>query len=167
MSRFRTVLGLLVALVSIVAFALPAEAHRLKLFVSVEGMTVSGYAFFIGGGRPQDVAWVGRTDAGTEVHRGRTDAEGAFAWVADRPADYVLLVDTGDGHFTEEKIPADRFAPGAPAASADAPSPAPPPVIAAPAPAEVGAATPVASVATPVAWAVVIRRRMRRAPAKR
>ncbi len=109
MNRLRAFLGTLVALAFIAAFAAPAEAHRLKLFVSVEGMTVSGYAFFIGGGRPQDVAFLIRDGAGADVHHGRTDAEGAFSWAAEKPADYLLLVDTGDGHFAEEKIPADRF----------------------------------------------------------
>lgn len=116
MTRLRAHLVGLVTLVFVVALTVPAEAHRLKLFVSVEGMTLSGYAFFIGGGRPQDVAFVVKDANGTAVHQGRTDAEGAFAWTAGKPADYTLAVDTGDGHFAEEKIAADRFSPEASAA---------------------------------------------------
>jgi len=115
--RFRAFLGLIAALILFAAFPTVAEAHRLKLFVSVEGMTVSGYAFFIGGGRPQEVEYFVKDGAGAEVHRGRTDGEGGFSWVAEKPSDYVLAVDTGDGHFAEEKIPADRFSPDATSAT--------------------------------------------------
>jgi nickel transport protein len=115
MIRARAVLGMIAAIVLVVAGTTSAGAHRLKLFVSVDGMTLSGYAFFIGGGRPQDVGFVVKDASGTEVHRGRTDDHGAFAWTADRPADYVLSVDTGEGHFADEKIPADRFSTAAPA----------------------------------------------------
>lgn len=118
MNRFRSFLGALITLVLVAAFTTSAEAHRLKLFVSVEGMTVSGYAFFIGGGRPQGVDFFIKDGTGSEVHRGRTDSEGSFSWAAEKPADYVLSVDTGDGHFADEKIPADRFSPEAAAAPA-------------------------------------------------
>lgn len=105
----RPLLGLFAALVLAVAGTTPTHAHRLKLFVAVEGMTVSGYAFFIGGGRPQDVDFVIKDGAGAPVHRGRTDDKGAFAWTATAPTDYTFSIDAGDGHFVDEKIPADRF----------------------------------------------------------
>jgi nickel transport protein len=122
MNHVRALLGLFAAFALILALALTGatsvQAHRLKLFVSVEGMTVSGYAFFIGGGRPQDVDFVVKDAAGAPVHRGCTDEKGAFAWIAAAPADYTLSLDTGDGHFVDEKIPADRFSLTAPAAAA-------------------------------------------------
>jgi nickel transport protein len=114
----RPLLGMFAALVLALAGATSAQAHRLKLFVSVEGMTVSGHAFFIGGGRPQDVDFVIKDAAGAPVHRGRTDDKGAFAWTATVPVDYTFSLDTGDGHFADEKIAADRFSPAAPAAAA-------------------------------------------------
>jgi nickel transport protein len=118
MNRFSAVRGMFTAFVLVLAAATSAEAHRLKLFVSVEGMTMSGHAFFIGGGRPQDVGFVVKDASGAEIHRGRTDDQGAFSWTATKPADYVLSVDTGDGHFADEKIPTDRFSPAAQAAAA-------------------------------------------------
>ncbi|NJL09182.1 MAG: carboxypeptidase regulatory-like domain-containing protein, partial [Methylacidiphilales bacterium] len=86
----------------------PAEAHRLKLFVTVEGDTLSGYAFFIGGGRPQGVAVTIRDAANAVVHRSMTDDAGGFAWRAAPPGAYTVSVDTGDGHAVSETIPADR-----------------------------------------------------------
>ncbi|MDQ2078620.1 cobalamin biosynthesis protein CbiM [Xanthobacteraceae bacterium Astr-EGSB] len=132
MNHVRALLGLFAAfaLAFVLAMALAltgatsAQAHRLKLFVSVDGMTVSGYAFFIGGGRPQDVDFVVKDAAGAPVHRGRTDEKGAFAWTAAAPADYTLSLDTGDGHFADEKIPADRFSLTAPAIAAAVQAPA-------------------------------------------
>jgi nickel transport protein len=118
MNPARAVLGIVTAIGLVVVGATSAGAHRLKLFVAIDGMTLSGYAFFIGGGRPQDVGFVVKDAFGTEVHRGRTDDHGAFAWTADRPADYVLSVDTGEGHFADEKIPADRFSTAAPGTAA-------------------------------------------------
>lgn len=96
------------------AFALfgagPAAAHRLKLFATVEGATISGYGFFVGGGRPEGVEFLVRDHLGTVVHRGTTDASGAFAWAAPRPDTYTVAIDTGDGHFAETTLAADRFA---------------------------------------------------------
>jgi nickel transport protein len=133
----RPLLGLFAALILALTGVTPSQAHRLKLFVSVEGMTVSGYAFFIGGGRPQEVEFVIKDAAGTPVHRGRTDNKGTFAWTAAAPADYTFSLDTGDGHFADEKIPADRFSQAAPSAAPSVATPAPaetpPPVADAPA----------------------------------
>jgi nickel transport protein len=110
---------------ALLALANPAMAHRLKLFLTVEGATVSGYAFFVGGGRPQGVAVIVKDGANTEVFRGTTNEAGAFAWTAPRAADYTLSIDTGDGHMVEEKIAVARFA-GIPAATPPAPASTPP-----------------------------------------
>lgn len=90
--------------------AAPALAHRLKLFATVEGTTVSGYGFFVGGGRPEGVEFVVRDHGGAVVHRGTTDASGNFSWVAPKADDYTLAIDSGDGHFAETTLAADRFA---------------------------------------------------------
>ncbi|TBW40638.1 cobalamin biosynthesis protein CbiM [Siculibacillus lacustris] len=154
MTRVRAALAILVALAILAGSAPAAEAHRLKLFVAVEGLTISGYAFFVGGGRPQDVDFLVKDGTGAAVDRGRTDAEGAFSWNAKRPADYLLAVDTGDGHFAEEKIPADRFSPDAAAASAGPASASPatprPGVAAAASPESTSAIAPPPACPTPV-----------------
>jgi nickel transport protein len=133
----------------VLAFAAPAEAHRLKLFVTAEDGEIGGYAFFVGGGRPEGVDFVVKDGDGREVFRGRTDDQGNFRWRPTVAADYAVTVDAGDGHWVEGKIAADRLS----IASA--------PTRVAPAPAAVSSATvspaaaaPEAAPATPAAAAV-------------
>jgi nickel transport protein len=152
---------LLAIALALLALANPAAAHRLKLFVTVEGDAVSGYAFFVGGGRPQGVAIVVRDAANAEVFRGATDEAGAFAWKAPKPADYTLSIDTGDGHMVEETIAAARFA-GTPAATPPA-LPAP----SVPAPAASAAAPPAPACSPdPAALAAMVEAATERAVAR-
>ncbi|EJW09732.1 hypothetical protein A33M_1009 [Rhodovulum sp. PH10] len=88
----------------------PAEAHRLKVFATVEDGAITGYAFFIGGGRPEGVDFIVKNGSGTAVHRGKTDDEGGFRWRPDHAEDYSVTVDAGDGHFAAAEILADRLA---------------------------------------------------------
>ncbi len=123
--------SVILALPVLGALVAPAAAHRLKLFATVDGATVSGYGFFIGGGRPEGVEIDVKDGSGAVVHHGRTDDQGAFSWVAPKAGDYTVTMNTGDGHFAETTIAADRFAGSAStapsSASAPAPAPTPPP----------------------------------------
>lgn len=101
---------LALALVLVLAATAPAAAHRLKLFATVEGDTIAGYAFFIGGGRPQGADIVIRDAAGQVVHRTATDAQGGFAWTPPAPGDFTVTVDARDGHVATIAIGPDRFA---------------------------------------------------------
>lgn len=105
----RFVLAGLVAGLVLVVASLPAAAHRLKLFATVEAGEIVAEAFFVGGGRPEGVEVVVRDGGGAEIHRGRTDAAGGFRWRPPRAGDLTLRVDTGDGHFAETTLAADRF----------------------------------------------------------
>lgn len=87
-----------------------AEAHRLKLFVAVEDGGIGGYAFFIGGGRPEGADFFVKDATGVEAFHGKTDDRGGFHWRPSVAADYTVSVDTGDGHWAQEKIDADRLA---------------------------------------------------------
>lgn len=105
-----------------------AAAHRLKLFATAEGQTVSGYGFFVGGGRAAGAPIVARDGAGAEIWRGTTGEDGGFRF--DTPAaGLTLLLDAGDGHAAELTLGPDRFAPATPASppviAADAPTSAP------------------------------------------
>lgn len=86
-----------------------ASAHRLKLFVTVDGGDVVGEAFFVGGGRPEGVAVVARDPGGAEVGRTLTSETGEFRLHPARVGDLVVAVDTGDGHFAEARLVAERF----------------------------------------------------------
>ena len=119
---------LLTALLLALAFAGPAQAHKLKVFATVEGGEVKGYAFFIGGGRAAQTAWVAKDAAGAPIASGTTDGEGRFAFPAPQPpTDATVTVDTREGHVASVTLPAARFG-GAvvaapPVLTADAPTP--------------------------------------------
>ncbi|MGD9536643.1 MAG: cobalamin biosynthesis protein CbiM [Alphaproteobacteria bacterium] len=99
-----------VALVAFLVAVQPAHAHRLKVFATVEDGVVTGYAFFVGGGRPKGATLIIRNAAGTELYRGATDDEGGFAWRPPQPLDLAVVVDARDGHVAEARLAATRFA---------------------------------------------------------
>ena len=131
----RRILAAVVLAVTLVSSG-AAEAHLLKLFVDVEGPTISGYGFFVGGGRPQGARVLLRDDAGREVASLATDESGRFSWTAPGPGAYVVALDAGDGHFVERRIGAERFTP---AAAAPGPTASAPPSVASPEPRDLGA----------------------------
>lgn len=116
---------LAVALFALVCLALPAEAHRLKLFAQVTGDSISGYGFYIGGGRPQGTDLIVSTPDGKEVSRLKTGADGSFSYTPPSPGTYHLVLSGGDGHIATVDIstggapaakPAVAVKPDAPAA---------------------------------------------------
>lgn len=88
----------------------PATAHSLRLFAKVEGDKVSGYAFFIGGGRPAGVNWVAKMGAQT-VATGKTGQDGDYSFtVPDQVGEGIAItVDTGEGHIATTLLKPDRF----------------------------------------------------------
>ncbi|MBL8572602.1 MAG: cobalamin biosynthesis protein CbiM [Hyphomicrobiaceae bacterium] len=104
---------LVFALLALLAVAIPAQAHRLKLFATVEAGNVSGYAFFVGGGRAAGVRLTIRDRDGHLLHGGETDADGGFRFAPDRPIALVIAVESGDGHIAETSVDAERFGAGA------------------------------------------------------
>jgi nickel transport protein len=112
--------AVLAALALILVLSAPAAAHKLKVFATVEGDAVVGYAFFIGGGRAMDTPFTARTGGGAEIASGRTDEAGGFRVIPAAPvtSDIVITVDTREGHIASATVPASRFGTGAPAAAA-------------------------------------------------
>jgi nickel transport protein len=86
-----------------------ANAHRLKVFATVEAGAITGYGFFVGGGRPRGSAVIIRDANGQEVFKGETDEEGRFSWRPSSPSDFTISVDTREGHMAEARIAANRF----------------------------------------------------------
>ncbi len=110
--------------VALLALSLPAEAHKLKVFAAVDGLSVHGYAFFIGGGRPEGSAWTARNAAGATIASGTTDAEGRFAFQlpASPAGDVTVTVDTHEAHIASATLSARTLG----AADAGTPPPAQP-----------------------------------------
>ncbi|WP_118133469.1 carboxypeptidase-like regulatory domain-containing protein [Oceanicella sp. SM1341] len=105
MRRGTLLAGLALAL----ALAGPAAAHRLKLFAAVEGDTVSGYGFFIGGGRPRGAEVTLFNGEGAPLAQVRTAEDGSFALGPVAPGAHALVIDAGDGHVARLALGAERF----------------------------------------------------------
>lgn len=95
------------ALVALACLALPAEAHRLKLFAQVTGETIAGYGFYIGGGRPEGADLVVATPDGKEVSRLKTGTDGGFSFTPPTPGRYRLTLSGGDGHLATVDVSTD------------------------------------------------------------
>lgn len=102
---------LLFAIVLAVLSIQPALAHKLKVFATIEGEAVTGYAFFIGGGRAQGARWAAVEGDDTPLGEGRTDSEGRFSLVPQQPvtADIRITIDTEEGHIASAVLPVARF----------------------------------------------------------
>lgn len=113
------ILRVLSVLAALMALAAPAEAHKLKLFATVANDRVSGYAFFIGGGRAEGVNWSATSGSGGPIASGKTDDQGNYAFAVPGPevAPVTVSVDTHEGHMASVTLGAERFG-GAPAPAA-------------------------------------------------
>ena len=84
-----------------------AEAHKLKIFATVTGAVIEGYAYFSPGGRANTVSVTLAANDGVVQAKAITDAEGNFRFEATRRVDYVITVDAGDGHVASATIAAE------------------------------------------------------------
>lgn len=102
---------LLLSLLLLPALAAPAEAHKLKVFATVEGGAVAGYAFFIGGGRAMGTPWAAKDAAGTIIAEGKTDDEGRYRFTPPQPvtSEITITVNTQEGHIASAVVPPSRF----------------------------------------------------------
>lgn len=105
----RTVCFPLCMIATTLCFSTAAEAHRLKLFATVEGDTVSGYGFFIGAGRPNEAQVIIRNSEGMELFKGPAGEDGSFSFRPEAPANLFLTINAGDGHVAETYIAAEQF----------------------------------------------------------
>jgi len=76
----------------------PAYAHKLKLFASAEGRTISGYAYFSGGARPRNQTVSVFSPTGDKLAETETNDRGEFAFVATCRCDHLLRIALPDGH---------------------------------------------------------------------
>ena len=109
MKRALLTLALLLA-------AAPAHAHKLKLFVSLEGAVAVGTAYFAGGGKAAGLDGRVLDSDGTAIATLRTDAEGAFRFTPPDGRAYRIRFESGDGHMAEATIGAAAAAPAIAAA---------------------------------------------------
>ena len=75
-----------------------AQAHKLKVFATAVGADISGYAYFVPGGRAQEASVTVQLPNGQVVETLHTNVNGEFSFHATNAADHSILVDAGDGH---------------------------------------------------------------------
>lgn len=98
-------------LVFLLALALPAQAHKLKVFAQTQGSLIEGRVYFVGGVKAQGAAIRIKTPAGELLAEVTADADGHFSYRADRAVDLVIEADSGDGHLASWPITAQALAP--------------------------------------------------------
>ncbi len=89
--------------------ATSTSAHNFKVFATIEDGDVTGYAFFVGGGRPHGAIIIIQDTASNELYRGTTDDAGIFSWRPAQPADLTVVANAGDGHVATTRISRERF----------------------------------------------------------
>ncbi len=86
-----------------------AYAHKVKIFATVEGDSISGYVYYTSSARAKNVPVEFVGPDGKSFDRIKTDAKGEFKVKARYRVDTLLTLDTGDGHGAKWLISADEF----------------------------------------------------------
>lgn len=97
------------ALIFFLAYASPALAHKVKVFAWTEGAVISGYVYFPGGARAQNVRVVFYGPEDKSLGETVTNKKGEFAFTAPYKCDYRVVADIGDGHQAEYTLPASEL----------------------------------------------------------
>ncbi|ALG69286.2 hypothetical protein [Beggiatoa leptomitoformis] len=84
-----------------------AYAHKVKLFATVEGSTINGYAYFSGGAAVQNMPVIVKDNSGVVLGESLTDTQGRFSYVLTQKQAVQLSINTGDGHQASYAIQAD------------------------------------------------------------
>ena len=90
-----------------------AYAHKLKVFATAVGADISGYAYFVPGGRAQEAGVIVKRADGSVADNLRTNENGEFSFTATSATDHAILVDAGDGHEASYTLHAAEIAIGA------------------------------------------------------
>lgn len=96
-----------VLLLVLVLASPPAWAHKLKLFVSLEGTEAVGTVYFAGGGKAAELNGQVLDATGQVVAALRTDAQGAFRFTPPDRRPLRIRFESGDGHLAETTLAAE------------------------------------------------------------
>lgn len=113
----RFAFAIAMAALALMAGNTPALAHKMKVFASATGSTVSGYAYFNADSRAMQTKVTVLGADGSTVYEGLTDDQGQFAFQATRRMDHVISVDGNDGHMASFTITAAELPDSLPPAS--------------------------------------------------
>jgi nickel transport protein len=101
-------------ILALLLLAAPASAHKLKVFATVEGANIAGSVYFAGGGKAADVPGRILGTDGSLVATFTTGADGSFRQGVKTRMDYIITVESEDGHAAQFTIPAAEFPPALP-----------------------------------------------------
>ncbi len=106
MLRNFTAAALMLSLCLVVTTGL---AHKVNLFAWAEGKTISGYVYFPGGGRAQNVSVRFEAPDGTLLGRTTTNGQGEFTFETSAVVAHHIVADLGDGHAAEYTLSAEEL----------------------------------------------------------
>lgn len=89
----------------------PAVAHQLRVFAAADGDLIRGSAYFAGGAVASGAQVRIESTDGTLLATPIPDAEGGFSWRVATPADYLIVVQSADGHRAEWMVAEAELAP--------------------------------------------------------
>jgi nickel transport protein len=104
-------------LLALLLLAAPAQAHKLKLFVTMEGNAITGTAYFSGGARAVGIPGRVQAPDGAVVAELRTGEDGSFRFEAATVMDHTVTFDSGDGHVASAVVSANGLPQGISAAA--------------------------------------------------
>lgn len=111
------------AFLAILLLATPAQAHKLKVFATVDGAEIAGSAYFVGGEKAAGVPGRILGADGSLVAGFATGPDGGFRHRVAMRMDHVVVVESEDGHAAQFTIPAAEFPPALPEGKAAAAAP--------------------------------------------
>ncbi len=114
------------ACLAVLLIIAPGEAHKARLFASVEGAEIKGYGYFSKSRRAKNCAVEFFGPGGRELGRAVTDDNGEFSFSVRVRCDHRLVLNCGEGHGAEFLIRADELPDNLePYSGPAAPNPAP------------------------------------------
>lgn len=91
-----------------------AFAHKMRLFATAKGATISGRAYFSAEAPAMGIEVEALTPDGATAFTGRTNDDGRFSFDAAVRVDHLLIADGGDGHQARFTVHADELHPTLP-----------------------------------------------------
>jgi nickel transport protein len=91
------------------SFSQIALAHQLKLFATAEGNKITGYAYFPGGGRVQQMPVIVLDNNEEKIGEIMTNEVGEFQYTATYRMDHTFILSTGEGHRARYTVTAQEL----------------------------------------------------------
>lgn len=101
----------------------PVAAHKLSIFATTDGKTITGYAYSAGGNRITEHPIRIESTEGKTLATLTTDKQGNFQYLPTATIDHKFILETTDGHAAQFTIKADEIQGNFTASSFPMPSP--------------------------------------------